>query len=72
MIISNLKTGKDLKILLSKAINIDLTKNKLRLIHNGHEVQDDHYLYFFNFEGDNNKIQLMASPIISEDCDIRN
>lgn len=40
------------------------------MIHNGHEIQDDHFLYFFNFEADQNKIQAMASPIIKEEDDI--
>ena len=67
MIVSNFKTGKDLKNLLSIEINLDQTKNKLRLIHNGHEILEDHYLYYYNFEGEQNKIQAMASPIINND-----
>jgi hypothetical protein len=65
--ISNYKTGKELKTLFGKEINIDLTKNKMRLIHNGHEISDDHFLYFFNIDGEHNKIQAMVSPLIKDD-----
>ncbi len=61
--ISNYKTGKDLRCLFADELKIDLQTNRLRLIFKGCEILDEHFLYFFAFDVDNNKVQAMTSPI---------
>ena len=65
--ISNFKTGKELRMLFANELKVDLKTNSLRLIFKGCEILDEHFLYFFAFDQDNNKIQAVSSPIFEEE-----
>ena len=54
-------------MLFANELKLDLKTNKLRLIFKGCEILDEHFLYFFAFDQDNNKIQAMSSPIYKEE-----
>ncbi len=59
----NSKTGKDIKAIFSEIMNIQMSNYKIRLLSKGHEITDEHFLFYHNLDENNNKVQVTYRPL---------
>ncbi len=60
--VTNKTTGKELKDLYAKALNISLDKFRLRLLLKGQEIKDEHALFYHNID-EKARIQVSIADI---------
>lgn len=59
----NSRTGKDIKLLFCEIMNLHMNNYKIRLLSKGHEILDEHLLYYHNLDENNNKVQVTYRPL---------